>query len=343
MFFFHLFIFSLCEIENYIISLTDKSFERLVLNHPDNEIWFLMFVQSDNDQSNSFNKFKLASEVSSNLIRFATLNVNKYENMKEYADSNSFPCFKIYAGGENVAYNGEIKVRDFMKTLLKYLKNEYQFIRKDWKDDMMAKPSAMMFSNKKKPIALWTAVSHYYKKKPIRIGYTYNKEIIDYYNVTELPCIVFANGTSHEIYQEPHTFKDIKNAINMYFSKKLDNSNQNNEKSSEEINTPDEFTDQCYGGKDICVLVVDSKISDEINSLIHKVSKRKFRWFVGVNDLPCEFMNEMKGAWIYNPRRDGFIHVDESSKLPEMIDRVLDGTVKWQKRSEFNVHNKDEL
>ncbi|OHS97927.1 hypothetical protein TRFO_35767 [Tritrichomonas foetus] len=322
--------------------LSDKTFEASVINHPTNEVWIVMFVSDESNETRDLmNNFRNASDVSAGMVHYGVLDVRRAPKVTQQFEMNSFPCFRIFTADKVLIYNPKsTKPAAFLKATTKFVPDLALNVTESWADDFLGQPAAILFT-KSKTTLLWTGISAFFAKKSIRIGICHDESLFSKFKVEQAPAIVFFNGTHREVYSGTMKFKNVREAIEVFFAKRF--VEQTFDVPSDEMLMPDQFKEMCIGGKQICVLAATKTPPEGMAVLLKDSARRKLRCFAGVVNLPYKFM-EKGGTWIYNPRRDGFIHVTDGANLLPTMDRIIDGTAKWTKRSVYEAGKEtDEL
>ena len=315
--------------------LSDKTFISQVLNHPVNEVWFVMFVTDEaNETRAALQEFRNASEISSGMVKFAMLNVRRAPQIASQLELKTFPCWRVFHGDGISEMKGQARANNFLKVCLRFVKDFSENVTTEWQTEFTGKPSAILFTDKERT-PLWSGISSYFAKKDVRIGTCRDESVIKAFGITELPKIVFFNGTAREEYKGEFKFRFVKAAIEEWFKNRFVEAEASID--DDEMMMPDQFIPQCIGGKHLCVLAATRSPPEGMEVLTKSGhGRRKIRCFAGVVNLPYKFM-EAGGVWIYNPRRDGFIHVADGKNLMAVMDRVIDGSAKWTKRAEYEA------
>ena len=315
--------------------LSDKTFYSHVVGHPFNEVWFVMFTSGDTNETRAaLDVFRNASEVSSGMVKFAMLDVRRAPQVAAQYEIQSYPAYRIFHAEGVSQLSGKPTVKKLLKSCLMFVQDLSENVTTEWKDEFTGKPSAILFTDKEKT-PLWSGISSFFAKKDVRIGTCRDPEVIKAFGIEKLPTIVFYNGTASEIYTGVFKFRFVKAAVEEFFKKRFEREEVTTD--DQEMLMPDQFVSQCVGGKHICVLAATKSPPDGMSILVKSSpGRRRIKCFAGVVGLPYKFM-EAGGVWIYNPRKDGFIHVTESTQLLQIMDRVIDGSAKWTKRAEFEA------
>ena len=316
--------------ENAVVTLTDKVFSRRVEHRSGSDVWIVMFNENTPACKRVQARFRAAADVSFGMVNFGSIDIDRFPTLKEKYNVTALPSFRIFHSGGDLPYTGRQKAASFLKTAMFYLRDASEPIQPGWRDEMLRKPSALYFAKNSSVPAVWVGVSSFFQKKRIRCGFSNDTEVAGAFGVREFPTILFMNGTNEVKYDGDVDFKSVRLAMEEFFAKQLGG----DEEMGDEFMTPDEFIGKCYGGRNLCVLSVSTAPTEEMRVLQKRLASHKIRWFVGKLGVPEKFM-ESGGVWIYNPRRDGYIRVNEEETLSDVIERVLDGTAKWSKKATF--------
>lgn len=314
--------------------LSEKTFVSQVQNHPPNEVWLVMFVAGESDQA-AFEAFRNASEISSGMVKFAMLDVRRAPSIPARYELRTFPSWRVFHGQSVSEVKASPTVNNFLKICLRLVEDFSQNVTAEWKNEFTGKPAAILFTNQEKT-AFWSGISSYFAKKDVRIGTCRDPALAAEFGVTTLPKLVFFNGSARHEYTGDLKFRAIKAAIEEWFKNRLE---REEPEETDEMMMPDQFVPQCVGGKHLCVLAATKTPPEGMNVLVKSGhGRRHIKCFAGAVNLPYKFM-EAGGVWIYNPRRDAFIHVTDTSTLMQTMDRVIDGSAKWTRRAEYEHAN----
>jgi len=316
-----------------VVTLTDISFKKQVLNRPKHIVWMIMFSGKNCPACKSaFPKFKNASDFSNGMVRFGVIDIDRYPNISMTYLIKSIPQFRIFHTDGDVEYTGARKVKSFLNTAASFIKDVSAQADQSWIDTMIGNPSAILFTDRPKIPAIWAGISSFFHGKSIRIGVSSDNQLSQTFNIKKVPGILFHNGTDYKEYEGAFNFRSIRAAIEEFFAKKLAASTTNDDSI---VLMPDEFLDKCMGGRVNCIISVGSCASELFLKNQKLFSRSKMKWFAGLQNLPFKFMEEKRGVWIYNPRKDAFIFVHNEENLTETLESIVDGMGKWIKRSEF--------
>ena len=315
--------------EQTVTQLSSATFKRVIENRKPHEVWMVMFTgQTCPACKQAYPHFQNASKMANGMIRFGIIDAQRAVEISETYDVRTLPHFRIFHSKGSTEYVGKRKARAFINQAASFIEDLSQEVDKSWLESLLARPAAVLFTDKDKTPAIWAGISSFFHGKSIRIGVSRrNDEIRELCNVSSVPAVVFMNGTHTEVYDGKVDFSELRNAIEQFFAKRLANDSADDDG----FLLPADFEAKCLGGKQNCILYVSSKADDQLEHLVKRHARHKLKWFVGTDGLPYEFMKK-GGVWIYNPRRDGFVHVDGIDNLEPAIERMLDGGAKWVKR-----------
>ena len=323
--------------------LTGSTFKRLVENRKKNEVWFVMFSGNYCPAcQQAYPYFVEASKIAGGMVKFGKIEITTNAYLAEKFDLRTIPRFRVFHKDGDVEYFGDRAPKSFVNFASNYIQDySTEVFDESWKESRMSDPGVIFFTDKSKSPALWKGLTSYFYGKPIRFGASHgNKTLQQLFNVENVPEFYFFNGTHDKHIKPRSNFTELKDIIDDFFGKRLSNDVPNDE--NKDFYSPSQFNDICLGSRQTCIIIADKseKPSDLVLRLIKMNARHKFRWFVGDNDLPYGFIKK-GSAWIYNPRRDGFYHVDNIEELPSAIDHVLDGGAKWTKRMELTNDSKE--
>jgi hypothetical protein len=271
------------------------------------------------------------------MIRFGLIDTHRSPEVAKEYDVRTIPVFRIFHAQGDTEFVGKRKERDFINQAASFIPDLSQPVERSWVDSMLARPSAILFTDKPKTPPIWAGISAYFHGKSIRIGTCKDDpDMAKFFNVSKTPAIIFMNGTGRQAYKGKVAFKPLKSEIEAYFEKRLKSGA--GPPGDGDFLTPSDFSAQCLGGRQNCVIYIAAKPHAVLQQMAKRYARHKMRWFVGLQDVPFPFMKAGQ-VWIYNPRRDGFLRVDDMDDLANVIDLMLDGTAKWITREKLTETN----
>lgn len=315
------------------VIFTDSSFKRLVINRPKQQVWMVMFFSSTCPACrNAMPKFEEASSLSGGIARFGFVNIEKCPETAKLFKIKSTPSFRIFHADGDVEYTDKKDAKAFLKGATSYLKDYSQEAEEKWFGDFIGHPSAILFTDDARSKSAWRGISSYFLSKSVRIGVCKNHELAEKFGVEKFPSIYFFNGTNTERFAGKGGFKEIKEAMEKFFEKKLTNKVYD----PMAIMVPENFIEECVGGKANCILAAMPSAPKGFIEMQKLYAHHKLKWFVGNQNLPFDVMKKKPAIWIYNPRKNAFVFVEKPENLRIELEHVLDGQAKWKKIEKFN-------
>lgn len=309
--------------------LTTSSFQRMVDNRKRHEVWMVMFTgQTCPACKMAYPQFEEASKLSGGMVRFGVIDIHRSLEISERFDCRMIPQFRIFHAKGDSDYVGNRQDRSFLNSAISYIEDFTEPVDASWEGSLVAKPAAILFTDKAQSPAIWSAVSSYFHGKSVRVGLCSDEELQTQYGVTSVPEVRFMNGTASEVYKGKVDFKGIRQAMEVFFAKRLEMINQEVGGSFYDVSR---FEELCLGGRQNCIVCGMDKATEEMERLARTYARRKLLWFTGTEALPYDFLRS-GGVWFYNPRRDGFVRVQNEEDIETTMESMLDGVLKWTKR-----------
>lgn len=322
-------ILSICNESINLRNLTSTEFRDEVLKRDDTSIYFILFVGFNQKQCiKTLRQFQKASKQVGKLAQFAIVNISEEPIIQRRQDIQYVPLLRIYYPGGSETYNGKYTVSGFCEFVTSKLPNYVRMFDRKWQEENL--PSVVLFTDQIKVPTIWAALSLDYKDKFLRFGICNEFRIHREFSISRLPTIIFYNSSNQIKYRGEMKEQDLRNAIDnflngtLHFDSSIDD---------EGFYKHSEFNDQCRG-RDFCVLHTGQEINSEYRR-IQQISKRhQLKFFYGNKDFPFPQLKE-NSYYIWNPRRNAVIQVNNIDDLSATIDRVIDGDVKWIKINEL--------
>lgn len=313
-----------------IAFLNDRSFVRTIESRPKSEVWVVCFTSPDAAASPVLELFNNASKLASGMVQFAILDAQRYPQIPALHEVKNFPEIRIFHPDGEAVFRGK-SAKELVKGSVNLLPDFTQQIEASWQKDMIANPSAMFFVETATTPFVWRAIAAHYQGKSLRIGITNNTDLLFTFGVAKTPAILLSNGTVTKAYRGKLNFEKLVETIDTFFARKLA---AQSEVVSDVVDVK-QFKQLCIGSKAHCVVVKAQKMTPEIESVRKSYARLKMNWLVGETGLPYEFMKAGSGMWVYNPRRDGFVHAENVEELSSLLEKIENGAAKWRPRSEL--------
>jgi hypothetical protein len=308
--------------------LDDRTFDRVLASRSRNEVWTILFDQGRN--STFATSFIQATQTIFHVLHFAIVDVSRFPGVAERSGVTKFPAVQFITHDDQITYTGTFSPKKIIQRATSLVPNFCLPVCESWRSDAIANPFAIFFTNKSAIPAVWRLLAAHYHGKSLRFGVSNDSDLLFPFGIREVPAIIASNGTISAFYKGKVKFAALTKWIDTFFAKRLFPVN------ASEILSPRRFRDACLGGKAPCVLVKAEGVSDKIEALRRAFVKRGFVWLVGVENLPYPFMKKGEGAWVYNPRKDGFAHAQTVDDLGQLLEAIENGQASWHKAHEIN-------
>ena len=325
--FFYLLAFS----SENIPYLDEVQFNEKVLNCKKNEAWAILFYYPKLNQKNREIETNFRKLISKSYgMKFSYINCSEYENFcKTSLNGHQLPGVKFYNSERSDIFTGDLNNRSFLKQAQSFIPNLVEPITLKWKE--MSTPRVMLFKDAKYAPAFWKGIAAHYYGRNINIGFSNDARILFAFGYSKMPIILFSTGTQSIKYNGNYKYSQIIDAIDEFFTKVISNDQLD---IGSGFTSPKFFSNLCFESRSLCVLIRSPSIKPEYEALKKLFDKSKINWFLGVKDIPFEFMKKGDDSWIYNPRKDGFISCDFKS-LRDQLELVMNGEGKWSSRKQL--------
>lgn len=323
-----------------VIPITKSSFKRFIEKRPKDEIWIVMFHTDTNFQSKKlYPKFLNTSVLAGGMFRFGVVDTKQQPLLTRDFMLRSQPSFIVFHQKGQSEYDGDGEPDDLIEFASQYLKDNTVEINESWIppfNNAKSKPAAILFTKKKVVPTLWKGISHIFgKKKNVLVGICRSDEVFSKFGIKNLPEIVFVNSTFNYTYNKKLQFAKIERTLEKFLSKTL---KIENDDVPDVILPSNDFSYECIGRLKICILNT-KKGDDPSFEEMHRVySTMQFKWFKGVSGIPFDFIKENE-IWIYNPKVDGFIKVNNVVSMGDILEKVYESSVEWTRK--YDLVNKN--
>lgn len=325
-----------------IEQLNYRMFRKMVLNRTKDQTWVVFWYDESNKQSNAdYQEFVKVSYSSLDSIHFGAVDIKKNvqlcEDLGIYADS--VPKIMIYHSRGQTEYIGNKKADKMSVKLLNYIPNETLNVTTSWKNPRGMNKYAILFGGNETIPPFWNALCGMFKKSSIKIGYTCNETLMDYFDVTSVPSIIFVNATDIYQYHGKTNLKALKQAISDFNARLY--SPPKVEAPSSRFYFSDEFEKYCLNQRAFCVVHATEFLDQKLEKINANFTNAKLNWFYGFDDWPYEFIKP-KSMWIFNPRNKTAIKFDSLEKLENGITKVVTKEqLDWKPIDEYSLDKKE--
>jgi hypothetical protein len=303
--------------------LNNASFARVVAPSSRQGTWVVLFDSGHNSPFAA--DFIRTVETVPGVLHFGVVDVALFPHFAQESGVTKIPAIQFYSQNDTFPYAGSFSLKEIVRQSASLVPNFCLPVDLSWRSDAFAHPFLIFFTNKTRVPDVWRLLAAHYRGKSLRFGFTNDSDLLFPFGVRKVPAILAFNGTITAFYKGKAKFTPLANWINAFFAKRLFPGN------TTEVSIPRLFKSNCLGGKTPCVLVKQKAVSEKIEALRRQFAKPGLLWFVGIDHLPFDFMKKGEGAWVYNPRKDGFAHAPTVDELELLLEKIGNGQVKWRK------------
>ncbi|OHS99119.1 hypothetical protein TRFO_34521 [Tritrichomonas foetus] len=314
--------------------LDDDEFHSKVVNRKPSKIWMIMFVPSFKDDSSKslISSFSLTSKLLKGVINFGIVDTkNAFSHSVPFGFSVQ-PFYRIYSDFGEEDYLGGKLPNQMIENILERIPDNIPHAKKSWINEK----SAILFTNEAWTPKWWRAICLFFRKqKDINFGVGRTDKIMDFYKVTEIPTILLIKGAEITKINYIANVSIVSETIIQFFnitSRIKTNKDLPNE---DFFYSHSEFFSRCKNSQNLCVSKVAEKPNEFLMQVFKKHSKSDLAFFVGLYDVPYDFMKEKNGTWIYNPKKDNFIYIQNDQNLDSVMEKAIDGSAAFRKRVYF--------
>ena len=192
-------------------------------------------------------------------------------------------------------------------------------------DESYITPVVVLFTERKIPPSLWTAISYEFRDKQhlVKIGFSNNKTLAAHFNITEFPKLMLKNSSKTLIYDAINDFSSLKEMINKFILKRL--TSKVKQLMAFPIKT---FKKRCSKVDKICIVHTAESLQDDFLRFRKIYTTSLLEFLYGNDKLPYPFM---KNNTVYGFRVDSgqYFETENLDDLEFLLPQVLTGKNKW--------------
>ena len=319
-------LLSLCASESVSVpTLTAPEFRDHVLKRAEGSVWLVLFTGLNTKACHKAEReFRKAATQASSLCRFAIVNLTQEPFLQRKLQIEAVPLCRVFHAGGTEDYVGKMTSSAFLNLATDKLPNYVRTFDRKWLGESI--PSIVLFTDQIKVPSLWASLSVKFKDQLARFGICSEFHIHREMGVSRLPTVIFFNSSGQVRYRGEMKEEDISAAISAFIEGKLQESGSGDDDGFYRLG---EFDEQCRG-RDFCVVYTGSELSDEYKRVRGTCRRHPMKFLYGSGEAPVSGMRS--GVYyIWNPRREAVIEVEDVENLPAAIDRVIGGGASWKK------------
>ncbi|EAX86650.1 Thioredoxin family protein [Trichomonas vaginalis G3] len=316
----------------FVTELTSQTWKKLVEKRNNRTVWIVDFQAGYCPACRQAAPyFAEAAEQSHGMVRFGSLDTQKYSDIAAPFGIRYIPTFIIFYPDGYKVYNGERSTRGFCNAAAKYIPNNSNEIDETWAE--RSDKEAILFTNKGQVPPMWAAISNsfYDNQDGIKIGHALNSEKKDMFNVTAFPTVLVRDGNKSRIFDGKPSFSVLQNFIAKFFDGTLPEATPKPTPKPkglyiETIDTEEKFEKICHKHKN-CVIMAGEP-DEEFKKIATKFQHDPFVFASCPAGSKLDYIK--KGIWVYHRTQDKCAFVESVDKLNNALDRIIDGSLHWR-------------
>lgn len=320
------------EFNQYVTHLTSNNFQKEIEKRTNRTVYIVMFHGNNCPACReAYPHFDEAAENSQGMIKFGEIDTNVETALGDQFSILSIPTFIIFHPDGQAQFNRQRIARSFINAASRYIPHLATTIDETWLPSNSSR-SVILFTDRQSSPPLWAAISCNYvnKSQHIDIGFNSNVTLQRMFKVTAVPTIMALNGNNYEIYNGKNKYSQIVDFINEFFSRNIAGQPMPTPipELIQPIKSNESFCQVCKKHGIYCVIKGGSDIPPEYNQISIKYKHDPFKFYTCGSDCPYNYAKE--GLRIIHPRREAQVIVDGIDLLKTSLDRVLDGSARFE-------------
>ena len=330
-----MFNFLICLVFSKIETMTKDKFNLEQTKKKNKDVWcFLFYTPYCKKYKDYYIALEQTHALVEGAIKFATINCQGESSLCSNFKVTDYPSIGFWNKSKFSDFQEPPNPSRIAKIALNHINNNLiKEVDDFWLDDFREKPTAILFTNKKKIPGYWNAISKLFPPSKLRFGICRDEDLTLEFGVKTFPSIVFFNKTSTIYHEGDFKYRFIKESVLAFYENRESKSPVNSD-----FNVNSAFPEICYESGITCIFSYDNFIDPKLDEIRIHFKNDPFKFFVGIDQFP--FQNINRGEFvIFNSKKPGIIIVKDLLKLTTTLDRVLDGGAKFQNLNKFNYSN----
>jgi hypothetical protein len=273
-----------------------------------------------------------AFKLGKGFLKFAYLDCVKSTYLPRRLNLTKSPHFCFFHAAGEVCQPGEnLSARDVVNIASTFLPDFTETANPKWLRLNEQNPTAILFTERENTPVLWVAVGRAFRRSPLKIGVSRDKEFAKTLNVTQFPTILLHNLSHNIVYEGENDYLALKTNLKKFMSKKL-----LRVRSALKVKPMVEYENACKGLDTICIVHAVADLAPELEALRVKHRTGLFEFFFGTGG------DEEEGSLVVKwPGKNRFIRVENLGALEGVLAEVLDGTAVWSEKAVPQVQNEE--
>ncbi|KAH0787098.1 Thioredoxin family protein [Histomonas meleagridis] len=311
-----------------IIELNEQKFNKEMKDKKNkNRVWVLLFYTPYCKRFKEiYSALEYAKILTNGSVGYATINCQGEQRLCNSYKITNHPTIIIQNRTTHDEYTDSINPTTIAKAAMEYITSASVKVVDDfWIDDYNEKPTSILFTKKENVPGYFKALSRSFPPSKLRFGICNDEGLFSDYNITKTPTIAFYNNEVTVFHEGPRKLRYLKETANAFLSGRESKSPT---RADFYFNT--EFPEVCYDYTVTCVFGYESFVDPKYDKIRIQLKNDKFKFFVGDKNIPFTNLKLERGNFVvYNAKKNAAFIVGNVDELMPALDRVLDGTAKW--------------
>ena len=323
-----------------VILGTTENWVTDVAEYAQNGVVFIMFLKKGNGLCKTlYPEFQKAANSSKGMVKFVSVDIISDPKLAHLFTVRAVPAFRILTQKGQMEYTDEKDASSFIQATWKLIPDNSLLVNSSWGPSPTTPLSAIMISNKQYVPPFWAAISNTYLNSElndkndnsyfpkVRIGFSSVSKLQQLFGVREPTSILFILGENISVYEGPHTYQDVKNALETFISNPIPHAST--APLVTEISTKKAFKNYCYNSGRFCIINnLDSKDDKRFLDLAEKSKNSPFRFMKC--GTKCPFKGMKSGIFLFHMKRPQGLKINDLNQINDAMDRVIDGGAHWK-------------
>ena len=266
-----------------------------------------------------------AFQIGKGFLKFCYLDTSKDRSIARKFNVTE-PIFGIFHAGGHILLPAHNITARILVNKASFMIPDFTMKITNELDESYITPVVVLFTERKIPPSLWTAISYEFRDKQhlVKIGFSNNKTLASHYNITEFPKLLMKNSSKTLVYDAISDFPSLKDMITKFYLKRLTS------KVKQLIAYPlKTFRKRCSKADKICIVHTTASLQDDFLRFRKMYTTSLLDFLYGNEKFPYDFM---KNDTVYGFRVDSgqYFETDNLEDLEFLLPQVLTGKNKWQ-------------
>jgi hypothetical protein len=295
----------------------------------DGGICVVFFIQKRAPRCKAyFQEFQEAANRSEGLIKFISVDFKENPKVAHLYTVRAVPAFRLVNKKEAKQFASDVPPLSILEAALKLIPNRAHIIDYSWAPGSSTPMSAILFTNKQRIPPFWAGISVKYENSDrVRIGYSRDPKFSQIFGAEGgAISIIFVYREVVSVYSGALEYRTVLSELQKFI--KDPRSTGVSVSVVTEMVDPTKFPSLCRDTGKVCVFQVGGKSVTEEYEAVAKVNQNgPFRFFWCPDKCPYEGMTE--GYYAFHGKRDSVVTSKEADGLAVLLDRIVDGGIRW--------------